>query len=209
MKHQEIFMPEIIQKNRTDIKGNRSALVSIKSRSNFLWKSTRYRQNVIRIVSIRGSVPSLRGVRRDATTSFGAAVCDGWRRRGAGALPSQSPGHRSSPAALAGCRCLARRALREVPKCLRASYTRATIDRTPSPNFEILRKTFLFFTSSRSASFLFNKFHGSFLEIFFRKRREKKIKRIHRQTGNKKRGRNEKFRSARFSSLPSGWKKRV
>jgi len=76
-----------------------------------------------------------------------------------GALPSQSPGHRSSPAALAGCRCLARRALREVPKCLRVSYTRATIDRTPSPNSEILSKTFLLFIDvpsyllSRSTSF--------------------------------------------------------
>jgi len=126
-----------------------------------LEKSTRYRRNVIQIVSIRGSILSLRGVRRDATTPFGAAACDGWRRRGAGALPSRSPGHRSSPATLAGCRCLARRALREVPKCLRASYTRATIDRVPSPNSEILGKTVLSFISSRPLSFPLIKFYNA------------------------------------------------
>lgn len=108
------------------------------------------RGTFIRILFIRGSILSLRGVRRDATTTLGAAACDGWRRRGAGALPPRSPGHRSSPAALAGCRCLARRALREVPKCLRASYTRATIDRTSFPKLRDFGENYppLFYTVS-------------------------------------------------------------
>jgi len=130
-------MQEIIQKR------NQGKLICSES-FNFLWKiDGRYRRTSFGSYSSEGpssrygacaAMQRRRSAQRRAT---------GWRRRGAGALPSRSPGHRSSPAALAGCRCLARRALREVPKCLRASYTRATIDRAASPNSEILGKTVL------------------------------------------------------------------
>lgn len=171
----------------------------------FFGKST---HRFIRILFIRGSILSLRGVRRDATTTLGAAACDGWRRRGAGALPSRSPGHRSSPAALAGCRCLARRALREVPKCLRASYTRATIDRAPSPklrDFGENRPPFstVFPPSSRppcrSTSFtVVSRKSGK------KKKRENKKKIIHRPAGEKEEREksNERFnREARVFRL--------
>lgn len=71
------------------------------------------------------SIRSTLSVRRDATMSSGAAAS----RRAAPRRDARAIG--SSPAALAGCRCLAWRALREVPKYPRASYTRATIDRAP------------------------------------------------------------------------------
>lgn len=147
------------------------------------------------------SVLRVRPLGRTAScaATLGAAARDGWRRRGAAlarALSSRRPGHRSSPAAtLAGCRCPAWRALREVPKCLRASYTRATIDRAPSSSsiFEdpslpiaLISPSCYIPRSLASRSTRSTSFTASFPDFYKRKKSTKR---------DKERGRRKKMKS--------------
>lgn len=136
------------------------------------------------ILSLRRRAPRREERRSAQRRATGSGVA-------ARALPSRRPGHRSSsPATLAGCRCPAWRALREVPKCcLRASYTRATIDRAPSPKARFWKTfslaNYLLYIVPRFLSFLRSirstSFTASLPDFCKRKRNIKKEKRRKRR----------------------------